>query len=59
MAGVEEGRIKLNVLFARTEPEEEAAAGQLVRTDCPLVREHKLNAAGKEVERLGIHDTDF
>ncbi len=52
MAGVEEGRIKLNVLFARTEAEEGAAAGRLERTGCPLIRVHKLKAAGKEEERL-------
>jgi pilus assembly protein CpaF len=48
MGGVDEGRITLNPLFVRGEPEEGASAGQLLRTEVPLARTNKLRAAGKE-----------
>ncbi|MHA6485434.1 CpaF family protein [Paenibacillus sp. strain BS8-2] len=50
MTGVEAGQIQLRVLFSRTDPEDEAPAGRLVRTHYALSRVHKLRAAGKEAE---------
>lgn len=58
MAGVVEGQIRLNVLYGRGEAENGAAVGRLARTDCPLLRVHKLRAAGKEAERLAVQYSD-
>lgn len=60
MAGIEDGRIKLNELFVRAGPDDDGSSvGRLVRTDRPLLRTHKLIAAGKEAdvyerERSGV-----
>ncbi|WP_374121403.1 CpaF family protein [Paenibacillus sp. LHD-117] len=48
MAGLADGEIKLNALFVRKESAEGAPTGQLIRSDCLLVRTNKLRLAGKE-----------